>query len=428
MGLFISFALVACALLGVTVYGQTNKNVYVATNEAFIDAVANAKEDETIILQEDIEIDENLDITTTVTLDLNGKTLKNSSNESSDALISIKENAALTITGDGVIEATENERNAIDISGGSLTIDGGTVIGNESAVFVNEGQVKINGGVFKNAQISRSIHYQLDGVEENFANGTASIVVTGGSFQQFDPAGSYTDNPHRNFVAEGYKSVYNQETGFYDVVAIVNVEVSTAAELLDKIAHTKENEIIVLKNDIETQENININKTITLNMNGKTLKATQDLWNSANREWSVISVQAGGNLTITGNGTIEASDGESDECYALDVRDGGKLTIENGTFIGNCSALYVHTGEATILDGVFNIHDNNEAYDYAYLLNCRDASLKDGTAKIFVKGGSFYKLNPANSRSENPLYNFVPTGYTSVYDDNTEFYHVSKLA
>ena len=31
-----------------------------------------------------------------------------------------------------------------------------------------------------------------------------------------------------------------------------------------------------------------------------------------------------------------------------------------------------------------------------------------------VKGGKFYKYNPAASASENPVANFVPEGYESV--------------
>ena len=43
-----------------------------------------------------------------------------------------------------------------------------------------------------------------------------------------------------------------------------------------------------------------------------------------------------------------------------------------------------------------------------------------------VKGGKFYKFNPAASNSENPEMSFLAQGYQSVADG--DFYIVSKVA
>ena len=88
--------------------------------------------------------------------------------------------------------------------------------------------------------------------------------------------------------------------------------------------------------DADLTGQISVKGKGTLDLNGKKLYNTKDIWNDgAAKTWSLVSVQ-GGSLTITGNGTLAAK--ENDE-YAADVRDGGKLVIENGTFTGNISAV-----------------------------------------------------------------------------------------
>ena len=84
-----------------------------------------------------------------------------------------------------------------------------------------------------------------------------------------------------------------------------------------------------------------MNKTVILNMDGKTISNTTDIWNEATGAWSLISVRNGGNLTITGNGKLQA---KANDCFAVDVQGGAKLTIENGTFVGNVHAVYVYQG------------------------------------------------------------------------------------
>lgn len=202
-----------------------------------------------------------------------------------------------------------------------------------------------------------------------------------------------------------------------------NIYISSQEALISAIENASENANIVLKRDIELSQELDVSTTLNINLNGKTISATENIWDTTTKQWSIFSVRGGGNLTISGNGKIDASEGG---CYAIDVREGATCTIESGTFVGNCSALYVLEGEAIINGGTFELNEASNTYNYAYLLNCKDANLKSGAAKISVTGGSFKNLNPANSRSENPLYNFVAEGYQSVLDG--EYYIVSKIA
>ena len=94
-------------------------------------------------------------------------------------------------------------------------------------------------------------------------------------------------------------------------------------------------------------------------------------------------------------------------------------------FIGNISSVYVYTGLAIINGGTYDIKQRSQFNDHRYTLNCYDANLKNGTAQIKVIGGNFKNFDPANSDSENPIYNFVEDGYQSIL--NGEYYTVSKI-
>ena len=174
--------------------------------------------------------------------------------------------------------------------------------------------------------------------------------------------------------------------------------------------------IVMADIDTDAQFVVPAGKTVVLDMNGKTISNTKDIW--AGNSWSLISVQ-GGELTIKGDGKFLAK--EDDE-YAADVRKGGKLVIENGTFVGNISAVYVYDGGTLeVKGGTFDIkqlaNGSGEA-QYRYMLNCRDEYYVNGTAKIIVTGGKFHMFNPANNAAEGAGTNFLADGYmTTVSTD-----------
>lgn len=202
----------------------------------------------------------------------------------------------------------------------------------------------------------------------------------------------------------------------------------TGYETLDAaITAAQANDTIVLNKNVVVTTNVVVSKKITLDLNGKTISNTADIWNDTDGIdiWSLISVRANGELTITGNGKLDA---KKDDCYAVDVRGGGKLVIENGEFIGNISAVYVLEGSAEIKGGKYDIKQlDNVGSGRNYTLNLEDAHGTAGTAAITVTGGSFVEYDPSHSNSENPEVNFVATGYVanSSTSDGKTVYTVS---
>ena len=188
-----------------------------------------------------------------------------------------------------------------------------------------------------------------------------------------------------------------------------NVEYNTLQAAVDAAA---EGQTVVLLKDVDASSGVTVGKKIVLDMNGKKLYNTVDIWDTS---WSLISVQANGDLTITGNGTFAAKE---NDCYAVDVQDGG-------TFIGNIHAVYVLTGTAIINGGTYTVQQKfSEAKPYDFVLNCYDANHTNGTATITVNGGEFPQIDPSNCKAEGEGTNFVASGVavaTVVDGDNTSY-------
>ena len=173
---------------------------------------------------------------------------------------------------------------------------------------------------------------------------------------------------------------------------------------------------VELANDILVEDTIVAEKETKLDMKGKTIANTADLWNESTGAWSLISAREGAKLTIDGNGKFLA---KKNDCFAVDVQDGAEVTIKNGTFIGNIHAVYVFEGTATVEGGFYYVQQkyNVAGKENGFVLNCYDANRENGTAKIIVKGGTFVNFNPADCWAEGAHTNFVADGYSVISEE-----------
>ena len=139
---------------------------------------------------------------------------------------------ALIVDADTTIKASEN--GGIDTgknggyginvrNGATLTINGGSYYGGGTAVQVQKGTLIINDGFFDCEPYSNPVYgykYLINCIDAAFKDGSAKIIIKGGTFVNFDPSDSASENPHGNFVAEGYKvetSTHGTDT-WYTVV------------------------------------------------------------------------------------------------------------------------------------------------------------------------------------------------------------------
>ena len=339
-------------------------------------------------------------------------------------------------TFDGGLNTVKNDDNA------TLTINDGNFSNYTQAAFQNHHVATITGGTFNAENVDAVINCGNAGcTSTNEEHGKHFTQITGGIFNggvkrsvgNIEITGGAFTADVSAYVAEGYKSV---ELNGKNIV-VVDTADTEVAELNDYKFTTVQNAVdaaadgntVTLLRDIDLADTVTVaNKTITLDMAGKTIFNTKDLWDSKPNAWSLISVRENGNLTITGNGMLKA---KADDCYALDTQEEtAKLTVENGTVIGNISAIYVHPGQVTIKGGNYSIQqlNNNNVQDgYGLTINCYDADYKDRTAKVTITGGYFAHFDPANNKAEGAGTNFVADGYISVTSDKSGYdYMVTK--
>ena len=163
--------------------------------------------------------DENITLngTTNSVLELNPETVVT---VTKDGIFDLYGSSALTIRGEGTLEQNmESEIGYLVRAAGDSTvvIEGGTFIGGLTCIQAGDNaQVEIYGGHFE-ALVDWSGTYWLLNLIDN---SNASIKVYGGTFVNFDPSNSKTENPVANFVAEGYKVVSETHNGdiWYTVV------------------------------------------------------------------------------------------------------------------------------------------------------------------------------------------------------------------
>ena len=202
------------------------------------------------------------------------------------------------------------------------------------------------------------------------------------------------------------------------------------AESEEEASETETAWIIKLGENIDLPTGIKVHNTITLDLNGKTLSASDDTNGDG-----VFCVFSDGELTIIdssedGTGTINSASQANDYSMAIWAY-GGKVTINGGTYTNdgakavegngktpnNNELIYASNGgQITINNGFFKGNTQNKEYGTKYTLNIKDES----TSTITVKGGTFVEYDPSNSASENPIANFVAEGYVAYLDEQTD--------
>lgn len=103
---------------------------------------------------------------------------------------------------------------------------------------------------------------------------------------------------------------------------------------------------------------LTIDKKLTIDLNGKTIAWSDELKNRAEDDLCgmahvIFGVVGSGDLTITGNGTIDCNDGLNDGGMGIWIRNqaNAKATIENGTFYGHVEIFYVSQAGQIVING-----------------------------------------------------------------------------
>lgn len=226
----------------------------------------------------------------------------------------------------------------------------------------------------------------------NTVNGLTANGTTGSALYQVETTEvtETTGNPvtvKQENTAGEFETIYEvKKTEKAYVAEVGSNKYETLQAAIDAAA---QNATVTLLADVEQNTQLTINKSITLDLNGKTIKNTEAIWNDDGTSVAILSITSGAKVTITGNGTIDAKE---NDCYTINVVK-GDLTIENGTFYGNVSVVQVEEGTLSVKGGTFDLHQKWEGSS-KYLINCIDKAYVDGSANVAISGGTFVDFDP----------------------------------
>ena len=359
--------------------GQYVAEVGTTKYETLQAAIAAAQDGQTVTLLADVEQNTQLAINKSITLGLNGKTIKNTVEiwgDDTNAILSIKGGAKVTITGNGTIAAKENDCYTINVVNGDLTIENGTFVGNISVVQVQKGSLTINGGDFsllqKMTDGKGENRYLINCIDDAYVDGSAKVAISGGTFVGFDPNVSpeqKVDGKTPSFAAPG-AGITKNEDGSFTAAADMTAQildkdgnsVKAYGALADAVAAAQDGQTVTLLAD--AAEDVVISKSITLDLGGKTLTNT-------NAGKATISVKSG-TVTVKNGNVVGGND-----YYNIEAKKDANLTLTDVTATaGNTgSSMIDNYGTLTITSGTYN--------------GGLDTVKNEPSAKLTITGGTF---------------------------------------
>lgn len=344
------------------------------------DAVAAAQDGQTVRLLADVEQNTQLTIGKSITLDLNGKTIRNTKDiwgDNANAILSIKNGAKVTITGNGTIDAKENDCYTINVAKGDLTIENGTFYGNVSVVQVEEGTLSIKGGTFDlHQKWEGSSKYLFNCIDSEFTSGNAKVAISGGTFVGFDPNVSpeqKVDGKTPSFAAPGAGIIKNEDGSFTAAAGMTaqildkdGNSVKAYKTLAEAVAAAQDGQTVRLLADV-AESSIKVNANITIDLNKMTVTG---------------SFVTYGEVTIQ-NGTIDVPDGETNYAY-------GKLTLADVDITGKAASSSLlsvnYNGSVTIDKDSTIVADSAKGDDPAVFIKGQNDSGKTYAPELNIYG------------------------------------------
>lgn len=369
--------------------GQYVAEVGTTKYETLQAAIAAAQDGQTVTLLADVEQNTQLTINKSITLDLNGKTIKNTVDiwgDTANAILSITNGAKVTITGNGTIDAKENDCYTINVAKGDLTIENGTFYGNVSVVQVEEGTLSVKGGTFDlHQKWEGSSKYLFNCIDSEFTSGNAKVAISGGTFVGFDPNVSpeqKVDGKTPSFAAPGVGITKNENGSFTAVDGMT-------AQILDKDGNSVKayNTLAEAVAAAEDGQTVRLLADVTLDAQIATGKA--------------ITIDGQSKYTIKTVKKLASADGKAGMFYRTQSAK-GTLTFLNVTLDGGVSKIFLNEGGAgeTVFDGVTSTNGGGIAYGSGIHISgggshatIRNSTLTGSTGTMELNNANYYAAN-----------------------------------
>ena len=234
-------------------------------------------------------------------------------------------------------------------------------------IYTSKGTIIIDSGFFK----SGTPAWTLNCKDAAFKDGSAKIIVNGGTFTGFDPCNNAAEGKGTSFVAEGVGVDYDENGSFTAKAGMVaqvldasGNSVKAYKTLAEAFTAASEGQTVRLL--ANATEDVTIDKNITLDLGGKTLTntdaghATITIANGATATVKNGSVAGGakyyniavgteavpgGELTLIG---VTATAGNTGSSM---IDNWGTLTITSGTYTGGLNVVKSEEGSTLVING-----------------------------------------------------------------------------
>ena len=358
--------------------------------ETLADAIRLATKGKTITLLADVEQNTQLAINKSITLDLNGKTIRNTEDiwgDTANAILSITSGAKVTITGNGIMDAKENDCYTINVVKGDLTIENGTFYGNVSVVQVEEGTLSVKGGTFDlHQKWEGSSKYLFNCIDSEFTSGNAKVAISGGTFVGFDPNVSpeqKVDGKTPSFAAPGAGITRNEDGSFTAAAGMT-------AQILDKDG-----------NSVKAYRTLT--EAVAAAEDGQTVRLLADVTLDAQiATGKAITIDGQSKYTIKAAKLLKSEKGKAGMFYRTGSAN-GTLTFLNVTLDGGgVSKIFLNEGGAgeTVFDGVTSTNGGGWAYGSGIHISgggshatIRNSTLTGSTGTMELNDTNYYAAN-----------------------------------
>lgn len=280
-------------------------------------------------------------------------------------------------------------------------------------IYTSKGTIIINSGSFT----SGTPAWTLNCKDAAFKDGSAKIIVNGGTFTGFDPCNNAAEGKGTSFVAEGVGIDYDENGSFTakagmvaQVLEATGSSVKAFATLDEAFNAVIEGQTVRLLKDLT--EDVTINKNITLDLGGKTLTntnaghATITIANGATatvKNGSVVGGTSYYNIQNNGTATFEGLTATAGNTGSSMLDNWGTLTIKSGTYTGGLNTVKSEEGST------LNISGGKFVSDYAPKYNVTGTILVYGATTI--SGGEF--IQNSASTAARTIVTGVVEGYSS---------------
>lgn len=384
----------------------------------------------TIVLAQDMTFSEILTIGRSVTIDGNGKKLTSTAgraiNVSGADGVTIK-NLTIEASGERAVNIIQNATNvtidkvtataanytvnvALSAPAAKVTISNSTLTGlnvvnvasPEAVVEVTGCTINCNDNNETKGESYAALCLNKDAIGGQIIATGCTINITEGSDSEIG----------RNGAENGIVTIDGSTEGVSVKVAAItfegNVYYYSFNTLAEAIEFAETGSTITLIRNIELTEGLTIptGKTITLDLNGKTISQEKECTASYNM------ITNNGHLTINGNGTIsfkDLSNGGSSEWGSYIINNRGSLVVENGKLehlgtaendFDTCIPIQNYAGKVVVNGGTISSPQFRSLRDFTaggeIIINGGEFNgqvwmqgLGNGSSSLTIKGGSF---------------------------------------